>query len=187
MYFQLSTRVEFALREGNGLSKQFERACGEGLHILAPLRAAGAQRDCPLGRYFVEAVRGLTSVGLDAAFDAIGGANFARSFGCLAPSSLPAGYGAQTIAVGDSTLVSAALGLARLKLWNALSGLFGGRHTAFYSITARRSAYPDNFKADMAILFDLLRDRTIHPVIIDRLPLAAARDVHTRRRRRTRR
>jgi len=129
---------------------------------------------------FVEAVRGLTSVGVDAAFDAIGGAHFARSFACLAPSGLLVGYGAQTMAVGDSTLVSAALGLARLKLWNALSGLFGGRHTAFYSITARRSAYPDDFKADMAILFDLLRDRTIHPVIIDRLPLAAARDVHTR-------
>ena len=32
----------------------------------------------------------------------------------------------------------------------------------------------------MAILFDLLRDRAIHPVVIDRLPLAAARGVHTR-------
>ena len=129
---------------------------------------------------FVAAVRGLTSVGVDAAFDAIGGAHFARSFACLAPGGLLVGYGAQTMAVGDSTLVSAALGLARLKLWNALSGLFGNRHTAFCSITARRLAYPDDFKADMAILFDLLRERAIHPVIIDRLPLAAAREVHTR-------
>jgi NADPH:quinone reductase-like Zn-dependent oxidoreductase len=32
----------------------------------------------------------------------------------------------------------------------------------------------------MATLFDLLRDRAIHPVVIDRLPLAAAREVHTR-------
>jgi hypothetical protein len=84
------------------------------------------------------------------------------------------------MAVGDSTLVSAALGLARLKLWNALSGLFGRRHAVFYSITSRRSAYPDDFKADMATLLDLLRDRAIHPVVIDRLPLAAAREVHTR-------
>jgi NADPH:quinone reductase len=29
-------------------------------------------------------------------------------------------------------------------------------------------------------LFDLLRDRAIHPVVVDRLPLAAAREVHTR-------
>jgi NADPH:quinone reductase-like Zn-dependent oxidoreductase len=32
----------------------------------------------------------------------------------------------------------------------------------------------------MATLFDLLRDRAIHPVVIDRLPLAAAREVHSR-------
>jgi hypothetical protein len=32
----------------------------------------------------------------------------------------------------------------------------------------------------MATLFDLLRDRAIHPAVIDRLPLAAAREVHTR-------
>jgi hypothetical protein len=49
-------------------------------------------------------------------------------------------------------LASAALGLARLKLWEVLSGLFGGRHAVFYSITTR----------------------------LDRLPLAAAREVHTR-------
>ncbi len=32
----------------------------------------------------------------------------------------------------------------------------------------------------MATLFGLLRDGAIHPVVIDRLPLAAARDVHAR-------
>ena len=32
----------------------------------------------------------------------------------------------------------------------------------------------------MVTLFDLLRDRAIHPVVIDRLPLAAAREVHIR-------
>jgi len=129
---------------------------------------------------FVAAVRGLTSGGVDAAFDAIGGGHLARSFACLAPGGLLVGYGAQTMAVGDSTLVSAALGLARLRLWNALSSLFGGRHAVFYSITSRRSAYPDDFKADMATLFGLLRDRAIHPVVIDRLPLTAAREVHAR-------
>jgi NADPH:quinone reductase-like Zn-dependent oxidoreductase len=84
------------------------------------------------------------------------------------------------MAVGSAGLASAALGLARLKLWDMLSGLFGGRHAVFYSITARRTAHPDEFKADMATLFDLLRDRSIHPVVIDRLPLAAAREAHTR-------
>ena len=42
---ELSTPVEFALHGGNDLSKQFERARGEDLHILTPHRVAGAQRD----------------------------------------------------------------------------------------------------------------------------------------------
>ena len=41
-------------------------------------------------------------------------------------------------------------------------------------------SHPKDFKADMLTLFDLLRDRAIHPVVIDRLPLWAAREVHTR-------
>jgi len=48
---------------------------------------------------------------------------------------------------------SAALGLAWLKLWGALSFLFGGRSALFYSITARRLTHPEEFKADMATLF----------------------------------
>ena len=63
---------------------------------------------------------------------------------------------------------------------DVLSGLFGGRHAVFYNITLRQSAHPEDFKADMVTLFDLLCDRAIHPVVIDRLPLSAAREVHTR-------
>ena len=100
---------------------------------------------------FVAAVRGLTAgrkggVGVDAAFDAIGGAHFARSFACLAPGGLLVGYGAQTMAVGGAGLASAALGLARLKLWDVLSGLFGGRRAVFYSITDTPNGAPRGFQ-----------------------------------------
>jgi len=54
------------------------------------------------------------------------------------------------MAVGREGLASAALGLARLKLWGALSFLFGGRRALFYNITARRLTRPEEFKADMA-------------------------------------
>jgi NADPH:quinone reductase-like Zn-dependent oxidoreductase len=112
---------------------------------------------------FVAAVRRLTAsrkggAGVDAAFDAIGGAHFSRSFACLASGGLLVGYGSQTMAVGSEGLASAALGLARIKLWGVLSSLFGGRNAVFYSITARRLVHPEEFKADMASLFDLLRD-----------------------------
>ena len=134
---------------------------------------------------FVATVRQLSAgrkggPGVDAAFDAIGGAHFARTFACLASGGLLVGYGSQTMAVGDEGLLSAGLGLARLKLWNALSFLFGGRHAVWYSITDRRLTHPEDFKADMATLFGLLRDGAIHPAVIDRLPLSAARDVHAR-------
>jgi len=134
---------------------------------------------------FVTNVRHLTAgrqdgAGVDAAFDAIGGAHFGRSFACLAHGGLLVGYGAQTMAIGRESLVSAGLGLLRLKFWDALSFLFNGRRALLYSITARRTTHPDEFKADMATLFALLRDGAIHPVVIDRLPLAAAREVHAR-------
>jgi NADPH:quinone reductase-like Zn-dependent oxidoreductase len=118
--------------------------------------------------------------GVDIAFDAIGGAHFGRSFACLAPKGLLVGYGSQTMAVGRESLVAAGLGLARLKLWSALSFFLRGRRAVFYSITSRRSTHTEEFKADMATLFQLLRAGVLHPVVIDRLPLAAASKVHAR-------
>jgi NADPH:quinone reductase-like Zn-dependent oxidoreductase len=84
------------------------------------------------------------------------------------------------MAVGRESLIAAGLGLARLKLWSALSFVFRGRSAVFYSITARRLNHPEEFKADMATLFQLLLVGAIHPVVIERLPLAAASDVHAR-------
>ncbi len=131
---------------------------------------------------FVTSVRKLTSggAGVDIAFDAIGGAHFGRSFACLVPGGLLVGYGSQTMAVGRESLVAAGLGLARLKVWSALSFLFSGRSAVFYSITARRSTHPEEFRGDMATLFQLLREGAIKPVVIERLPLAAASDIHAR-------
>jgi NADPH:quinone reductase-like Zn-dependent oxidoreductase len=131
---------------------------------------------------FVSSVRRLTpgGAGVDIAFDAIGGAHFERSFACLAPHGLLVGYGSQTMAVGRESLIAAGLGLARLKLWNALSFLFSGRSAVFYSITARRSTHPEEFKTDMSTLFQLLRTGAIQPVVVERLPLAAASEVHAR-------
>ncbi len=131
---------------------------------------------------FVTAVRRSTpgGDGVDIAFDAIGGAHFGRSFACLAPGGLLVGYGSQSMAVGRESLISAGLGLARLKFWSTLSFAFGGRSGVFYSITARRSTHPEEFKSDLATLLRLLRSGAIHPVVIDRLPLAAAREAHSR-------
>jgi NADPH:quinone reductase-like Zn-dependent oxidoreductase len=134
---------------------------------------------------FVATVRALTathngSAGVEAAFDAIGGPHFARSFACLSSGGLLVGDGSQTMAIGQEGLLSAGLGLMRLKLWSAFRVLFQDRRALFYNITARRSTHPDELKADMETLFELLRAGAIHPVVIDRLPLAAAGEAHAR-------
>jgi NADPH:quinone reductase-like Zn-dependent oxidoreductase len=128
---------------------------------------------------FVATLHKLTD-GVDAVFDAIGGAHFARSYACLAPGGLLVGYGSQTMADGREGLLSAGLGILRLKLWDTFNVVFRRRRAKWYSITSRRKTHPDEFKADMAALFALLRDGAIHPVVIDRLPLAAAPEVHAR-------
>ena len=134
---------------------------------------------------FVAAVRRLTAgraggAGVDAAFDAIGGAHFNRSFACLKSGGLLVGYGSQTMAIGREGLVSAGLGLLRLKVWGVLSFLFRGRQAQWFNITARRLVQPEEFRADMAKLFELLHDGAIHPIVVERLPLEAANKVHAR-------
>lgn len=153
-------------------------------HVAAVQRLGASAIDYRAGD-FVAAVRRLTTrpdgtAGVDAAFDAIGGAHFARSFACLARGGLLVGYGAQQMAVGAASLASAALGLARLRVWNALGCLFGGRQAVFYNITARRDAQPEDFLADMTRLFELLREGAIHPIVVERLPLASASEAHAR-------
>jgi NADPH:quinone reductase-like Zn-dependent oxidoreductase len=118
---------------------------------------------------FVARVRELTAgrlggTGVDAAFDAIGGSHFARSFACLAPGGTLIGYGSQTTAIGRENIIAAGLGLARF----------------WYSITDRRLSHLEEFRSDMAALFELLRNGAIHPVVIDREPLASAENVHAR-------
>lgn len=130
---------------------------------------------------FTEAVKHATGErGVDAAFDAIGGAHFKRSFAALAPGGVLVGYGSQTMATGGESLIAAGLGLVRLKLWSLLSPLFGGRRAVWYSITDRRKAHPGQFAEDLTKLLDCLKDGRIRPVVADRLPLSAAADVHRR-------
>lgn len=129
---------------------------------------------------FVAATRELAGSGVQAAFDAIGGAHFRRSFACLAPGGRLVGYGSQTMATGGEGLAAAAIGLGMLKIWQLLPPLFGGRSACWYAINDYRAAHPDEFLADMTELFGLIRSGAIKPDIIDRLPLSAARAVHAR-------
>jgi NADPH:quinone reductase-like Zn-dependent oxidoreductase len=148
---------------------------------MAIVQSYGAQAiDYHTGDFVAKARELTDGRGVDAAFDAIGGAHFSRSFAALAKGGVLVGYGSQTMANGKEGLLAAGLGLARLKLWSIFSPLFGDRSAIWYAITDRRKARPSEFSADMAALFDLLGQRAIHPVVADRLPLSAAAEVHRR-------
>src|SRR5271165_5732881 len=82
---------------------------------------------------FVTSVRRQTAgrPGVDAAFDAIGGPHFRRSFACLAPGGLLVGFGSQTMAVGGEAC------LPRASAWRGSSC---GMHSASFSAAVARSS-----------------------------------------------
>lgn len=148
---------------------------------MGVVESYGAQAiDYRAGDFTQTVKRATGGRGVDAVFDAIGGAHFKRSFAALAKGGVLIGYGSQTMATGGESLMTAGLGLLRLKLWSLLSPLNGRRRAAFYSITGRRKAYPEQFAEDMTKLLNCLKEGRIKPVVADRLPLSAAADVHRR-------
>ena len=122
------------------------------------------------GEDFVERIRGLTSDGVDAVFDPIGGDNFKRSFSVLRRGGKLVAYGFQNAVLGKGGSIP--LDFMRLQLWNLWPN---GRSAAFYSIGALRQKHPGWFSEDLTKLFDLLSQNKIKPIIAARMPLAEAR------------
>ena len=122
---------------------------------------------------FVERIHSLTGDGVDAAFDAIGGDNFKRSFRALRGGGKLVAYGFQNTVQGKGGNIP--LDFLRLQLWNVLPN---GRSAAFYLITALRKKHPDWFSEDLAKLFDLLAQNKIKPIIEARMPFAEAKRAH---------
>ena len=115
----------------------------------------------------------LTADGVDAAFDAIGGDNFKRSFKSLKPGGTLVAYGFYDNAMGKGGSVP--LEFMRIALWNLLPN---GRSAGFYSIDGVRKKHPDWFREDLTALFGLLAQGEIRPVIAERMGLDDAVRAH---------
>ena len=111
--------------------------------------------------------------GVDAAFDAIGGDNFKRSFKSLKKGGTLVAYGFYNNAMGKGGSVP--MEYMSIALWNILPN---GRKSAFYSIGALRKKQPEWFKEDLAELFNLLAQGKIKPVIEKRMKLEEAAQAH---------
>ena len=125
------------------------------------------------GEDFVEVICRLTSDGVDAAFDPIGGDNFKRSFSALRRGGKLVAYGFYNSSLGKGGSVP--LDFMKIQLWNLWPN---GRSAAFYSIGGLRHKQPAWFSEDLTALFNLLAQGKIKPVIAARMPLAEASRAH---------
>jgi len=122
---------------------------------------------------FAARIGTLVGDGVDAAFDAIGGDSFKRSFKALKRRGTLVAYGFYDNAMGKGGSVP--LEFMRVALWNLLPN---GRSAAFYSISGMRKKHPDWFREDLTALFDLLTQGKIKPVIAERMGLEDAVRAH---------
>ena len=122
---------------------------------------------------FVKRIQTQTEEGVDAAFDPIGGHHFNRSFKSLKPGGKLIAFGFYNAVMGKGG--NAIFDFIKLFFWNILPNK---RKTRFYSIGSVREKHPDWFKQDLQILFNLLKEGQIKPVIVDHFPLQKAKKVH---------
>src|SRR5512137_1683677 len=160
------------------------------LEMYGTCSARGASAVCGLGgipidyqhQDFVAEIRRLTSEGVDAVFDPIGGAHLWHSREALRPGGRVVGYGNTTSLRGEG------LGSDRTGRRHRLHGipiyvmyiaggwLFPGRKRIVpYSIQTLKRLRPALFRQDLTALLDLLQQQKIKPLIAQRFPLAEAR------------
>jgi NADPH:quinone reductase len=131
---------------------------------------------------FVQEIHRLTSEGVDAVFDPIGGAHTWHSRKALRPGGRVVGYGNTTSLRGKG------LASDRPGRRNRLHGipiyvlyitggwlLPGRKRVVPYSIQTLKRLRPAWFRQDLIALLDLLHQQKIKPLIAQRLPLVEAR------------
>ena len=131
---------------------------------------------------YVKEIHRLTSEGLDAVFDPIGGAHLWHSREALRPGGRVVGYGNTTSLRGEG------LGSERTGRRNRLHEipiyalyiaggwlLPGQKRIVPYSIQTLKRLKPALFRQDLIALLDLLQQKKVKPLIAQRFPLAEAR------------
>jgi NADPH:quinone reductase-like Zn-dependent oxidoreductase len=134
---------------------------------------------------FVKEIHRLTSEGVDAVFDGIGGTHIWLSREALRPGGKVVAYGL-TGSLSGGRLASGSSGgrhrfraIAIFGLYIVRSWLLPGRKRVVpYSIQTLKRLKPALFREDLSALFDLLQQQKIKPLIAQRFPLAEARHAH---------
>lgn len=123
---------------------------------------------------FVNEVRALAPGGVDLVLDSIGGRHWLRSSECLRRGGLLVAYGSQNAILGEISRKLEDVACV------AFLAVRPGRRFSFYSITAVKKQHPDWFREDLSLLFTLLSEGRIQPLIADRMPWTQAAEAHRR-------
>lgn len=114
--------------------------------------------------------------GVDAVFDTIGGANWARSYQCVKRGGILVGFGALQLTTGEEKVPALLWGFFKLLAgWRLIPD---GRATTFYNIQTRREKHPEEFREDLSSLFALLKAGKLQPAIHSIRPLEDVVEVH---------
>jgi NADPH2:quinone reductase len=134
---------------------------------------------------FVKEICRLTSDGVHAVFDPLGGSHLWQSRKALRPAGRVVGYGlissirGEGLASGRPGRRQRFRGTARFALYIVGGWLLPGRKRVVpYSIQTLKRLKPTQFRQDLITLFDLLHQQKIKPLVARRLPLAEARQAH---------
>jgi NADPH:quinone reductase-like Zn-dependent oxidoreductase len=161
-----------------------------GLEMYGTCSSRGAKAVTDLGGIpidykrhdFVKEIRRLTSEGVDAVFDPIGGAHLWHSRQALRPGGRVVGYGNTTslrgegLASGRPGRRNRLHGIPIYAMYIAGGWLLPGRKRIVpYSIQTLKRLKPDLFRQDLVALLDLLQQKKIKPLIAQRFRLAEAR------------
>jgi NADPH:quinone reductase-like Zn-dependent oxidoreductase len=115
--------------------------------------------------------------GFDVVFDGIGEDGFRRSLAAVAPDGLLSFYGYSAGVQGG--LGGAEIGMWMARLW-LQRWLPNGKRARSYSINTMRATHPAWFKKDLALLFDMLEKREIHPRVAERISFDQVAEAHRR-------
>lgn len=122
---------------------------------------------------FVKRIHELSSGGVDAAFDPIGGENFKKSFKTVKPGGILIAFGFYNAVMGKGGNIP--LEFMKVLFWNILPNK---RNSSFYTIGGLRKKHPEWFKEDLNNLFQLLQKGDIKPEIASHFTLDKAIEVH---------
>lgn len=161
-----------------------------GLELFGTCSSRGKQTVLDLGGIpidyknedFIKEIYRLSTNGVDAVFDPIGGKHLWHSRKALRPGGKVVGYGLITSIRGEGLASNKSGGRQRFRgtvifaLYIAASYLLPGRKRLVpYSIQTLKRLKPELFKKDMENLLNLLGEKKIKPLISHRFPLIEAR------------